>query len=195
LLQIFYKKDFKSSSDEELISGIVSGKEDAFNELYERYSTKMFHYFLRRLNNEQMLAEDFLQELFLKLIHEGNKFNRSQKFSVWFYAVATNMCRNHWRNNSNRERLLEGFSNWMYHEPNINEKLNHKNFYKDFEKEIVNLKIEDKELIILRFEHEMPLKEIAEVLKIPEGTVKSRLFYLLKKLGQQLQMYAPIRNE
>jgi ABC-type transporter Mla subunit MlaD len=53
----------------------------------------------------------------------------------------------------------------MSHEPNLNEKLNHKNFYKDFETEIANLKIEDKELIILRFEHEMPLKEIAEVLK------------------------------
>ena len=96
-MAFFEKHDYKISSDEELMLFISHGKEKAFNELYGRYSRKMLFFFHSKLFKNQEKANDFLQDLFLKIIENPQSFDSSKNFSIWIYTVANNMCKNEYR--------------------------------------------------------------------------------------------------
>ena len=66
----FLKVNFKHSSDEELMLYMTKGKEKAFDELYKRYSKKIVFFFYQRLYQDNEKAQDFLQDLFLKIIEK-----------------------------------------------------------------------------------------------------------------------------
>jgi RNA polymerase sigma-70 factor (ECF subfamily) len=170
---------------------IVKGKEKAFNELYERYSKKLFLFFYQKLNRNNDRAEDLLQDLFLKIINKAETFNRSKKFSSWVYSIAFNMCKNEYRNqvHNNLERLTDD---------NIIEQITHldsieKEDYLLF-KRYLNMaleKLDEKHSLTfsLKYLSNLSIQEISEVMECPEGTVKSRLFYASKKLSATLKRF------
>src|SRR5690606_3276565 len=82
---------------------MANGKEKAFNEIYNRYSKPLFLFFYRRLYQENNKAQDFLQDLFLKLIEKAATFDSSKKFSTWIYTIAYNMCKNEYRAHAQKE--------------------------------------------------------------------------------------------
>lgn len=174
-------------SDEQLIIEIERGNEAAFNLLYERYSTRLFHYFLKLLSNDSNKAEDFLQELFIKVLNKASTFDHTQKASTWLYTIATNMCKNEWRNTENRQRILRQFDAWQYPSATVYERLESQQIAKQLGSLINQLGHEDRLIIQLRFQQELSIREIATILEIPEGTVKSKLFYLLKRLAAELK--------
>lgn len=174
-------------SDEQLIIEIERGNEAAFNLLYERYSTRLFHYFLKLLSNDSNKAEDFLQELFIKVLNKASTFDPTQKASTWLYTIATNMCKNEWRNSENQQRILRQFDAWQYPSTTVYERLESQQIAKQLGSLINQLGHEDRLIIQLRFQQELSIREIATILEIPEGTVKSKLFYLLKRLAAELK--------
>lgn len=174
-------------SDEQLIIEIERGNEAAFNLLYERYSTRLFHYFLKLLSNDSNKAEDFLQELFIKVLNKASTFDPTQKASTWLYTIATNMCKNEWRNSENRQRILRQFDAWQYPSTTVYERLESQQIAKQLGSLINQLGHEERLIIQLRFQQELSIREIATILEIPEGTVKSKLFYLLKRLAAELK--------
>lgn len=174
-------------SDEQLIIEIERGNEAAFNLLYERYSTRLFHYFLKFLGNDFGKAEDFLQELFIKVLNKASSFNPTAKASTWLYTIATNMCKNEWRNIENRQRILRQFEAWEYPAASVFQRLESLQLAKHLSTLINQLEYEERLIIQLRFQQEFSIREIATIMEIPEGTVKSRLFYLLKRLAAELK--------
>ena len=74
---------------------VLQGKEKAFTELYTRYAKPMLYFFYQRLYQDEPKAQDFLQDLFLKIIEKPQLFDRDKKFKTWLYTVATNMCKNY----------------------------------------------------------------------------------------------------
>lgn len=174
---------------------IKAGKEGAFNELYKRYGTKIFRYFFRLLNQDKEKAEDFLQDFFVRIVEQIQRYQANQKVSTWLYAIATNMCRNEWRNKQTREKILLSIKNEKEEQSDSTEKwLDHKMAESAVLTSIEELDESDKELLTLRFQQDLSIKEIAEITGLVEGTVKSRLFYLLKKLGKKLKAYDVIQN-
>lgn len=186
-MSIFQRKSIVAYSDEQLIKEIECGNETAFNLLYERYSTKLFRYFFRLLGNDRAKAEDFLQELFIKVLNNAHAFSAAQKASTWLYTIATNMCKNEWRNTENRQRLLRQFEPWEHQSKNVLDKLQSQHMAKILDKMMSQLEEEEQFVLQLRFQQELSIKEIAAIINIPEGTVKSKLFYLLKRIAKQLK--------
>ncbi len=86
------------------------GDTAAFDELYQRYSQRLLYYFYRMLGGDEDRAQDFLQDLFLKIIEKPNQFVSKQRFSNWIFTVTHNMCKNEYRRLSVRQ-VVENTTN------------------------------------------------------------------------------------
>ncbi|MDP2337905.1 MAG: RNA polymerase sigma factor [Bacteroidota bacterium] len=183
---IFRRKN-RTFSDCELMQQIVSGDQAAFSELYHRYKGRMYYYFYRMLGNSAEQANDFLQELFMKLIEKPESFNPAYSFSTWLYSVANNMCKNEYRRRGIRQEYQEAealepqfdFLNESTLEP---EQVIEKIFAT-----LNSLGKEHRSAFLLRYREGFSIKEVAEILELPDGTVKSRLFYAKKMLAEKLE--------
>lgn len=78
------------------MSRLAAGHDAALNELMERHRERLFHYLVRSLQNEDDAA-DLAQETFVKVYQSRARFDPSQKFSTWLYAIASNLVRDRYR--------------------------------------------------------------------------------------------------
>lgn len=165
---------------------IIKGNKQAFELLYERYFDKLV-WFCRQLVVDKGVAEDVVQEVFMLVIEQPQLYERGKKLSTWLYTIAANKSKNVLRNHANRSRLLqeEIFTTSTIQHNNIDA-----NKLKDELQQLLSACSEkERTLFVLRFEHELPIKEIAEITSMPEGSVKSGLYYLLKKVGEHLKVF------
>lgn len=187
-------QSYTTDTDEQLMDEVVKGNSRAFTEIYDRYSKPMLNYFYKMLWQDHLKAEDFMQELFTKIIQKPHLFNSKLKFKTWIFSIANNMCKNEYR----KQEVRKG-SNHDLHENIVSEGDSNalqkvdQSLFKNRLKEELNLLSEaHKQVFILRFKQGLSLKEIADVLDVSEGTVKSRVFYTLKKLSANLKEFNPI---
>ena len=190
-MKLFGKK-YKQLSDEQLVKLLSKRDEASFNELYARYKDKMYSYFYRMLYQDKDLAADFTQSLFLKVFEKADSFRLDGKFSTWIYSIAGNMCKNEYRRNSRPVPIIflqqQLFDIVQPKGPgNVDEEI----FYKHLQHAINELEPKHKACYVLRFQQELTIKEISESLEVPEGTVKSRIHYALKKLSAKLMQFDP----
>jgi RNA polymerase sigma-70 factor (ECF subfamily) len=184
--------DTGALSDEALVEMMNTGNQLAFATLYDRYSKPLYQLFYAKLKSKEK-AEDFLQNLFMKILKNGKSFNLNKKFSTWIFTIAHNMCKNEYRDLSRK----------MVHDENFNiesiennresriDLLDSSIFSKHLTLALNNLSQNHQSSFILRFKHEFSIKEISEVLECSEGTTKSRIFYTLKKLSIELKQFNP----
>ena len=188
------KKPYTTETDENLMREVIKGDNRAFSEIYDRWSKPMLNYFYKMLWQDREKAEDFMQEIFTKIIHKPQLYNPSRAFKTWIYSVANNMCKNEYR----RAEVRKGTSNSLHdniivHDSSAPDKEHDKNIFNDRLKEELELLSENhKKTFILRFKHDLIIKDISEILETSEGTVKSRIFYTLKKLGKNLKEFSPV---
>ena len=178
-------------TDEELMARLQSGRKDCFELLYERYRVKLYNYLLRLCCSSQR-AEDLLHDSFMKVIEHPGKFNTQLRFSTWIYTVATNLYRNEARNMETHKRLLQSGPTQNSIEHNYEPKhIDRMNFRKELDKFIDGMGDGHKTIFLLRFREELTIPEISKILNIPEGTVKSRLFYMMKQMATAFRAYDP----
>ncbi len=173
---------------------MVAGKKKAFDELYQRYARKMHFFFYKMLRNDTDKADDFLQDLFLKLIEKPQSFNTQLKFSSWLYQVAGNMCRNEYRRLTVRNEIkveAEVMEIHHFENENLNLNLDKQLFIQELNEALDQLEEQQRLICVLRFYEELSVAEISKIVDCPEGTVKSRIFYTLKKLSAQLKAHHP----
>jgi RNA polymerase sigma-70 factor, ECF subfamily len=185
----------KEYSDEQIMLLVQKGRTEALSELYDRYSGKMLNFFYRMLNKDIDNAKDFAQDLFLKIISNPSAFDCSKKFSVWIYTIAGNMCKNEYRRvsvrNEHKNSMIHQYTdNKSY----IEDKIDYKLFKTNLDESLEKIDTNQKEIFLLRFQQELSIKEISEILQCPEGTIKSRLFYTVKILSDRLKVFAPKPN-
>lgn len=173
------------SSDEDLMRAAANGNRTAFEWLYDRYYNRIVLFCRQILNNNQTNAEDVAQEVFMVIIHQPQLFDYNKKFSTWIYTIAKNRCFNLVRNEQHQQQLLQ-----LYYTSKTSTEYHSKTDANTLKQLITKLfkTLTDKEktLFVLRFEQDLSIKEIAELTQIPEGSVKSGLYYLLKKLSTHL---------
>ncbi|WP_417266538.1 RNA polymerase sigma factor [Brumimicrobium sp.] len=196
-MKIFGVK-YKKQSDEQLVKLMSKGDERAFDEIYQRYGSKLAAYFTRKLKHDKEKGEDFMHDLFAKLIDRPELFDPNRSFKTWVYSVANNMCINEYKKMAVRSNTTNGISMDIQisskSQP-IEEQLNEKNFSSDLEKAMSKLEEKHREVFIMRHIDGLSVKEVAEIMEIKPGTVKSRLFYATKKIASVLQMYNPVNEE
>jgi RNA polymerase sigma-70 factor (ECF subfamily) len=105
--------------------------------------------------------------------------------------MANNMCRNEWRDQSNRNTILNKITFESIEHQNFHQKIDQKLLLQKLETEIQQLPELDQTLIAMRYQQELSIAEIAAIIDVPEGTVKSKLFYIMKKLSLKLKVYSP----
>jgi RNA polymerase sigma-70 factor (ECF subfamily) len=174
-------------SDEELMLLLHQGSESAFNVLYKRYNKKLVHFAWSFLNNKEQ-SEDLVQDVFIKMIQNPNLFKHGNNFASWIFTIVKNTCFNVIRNDKKRHELRslhlpQNPSTLSHTQTDYNSlKIKLNELYSNFNQK-------EKLVFVLRFELEMNIKEIAEIAVIPEGSVKSCIFYLLKKIAPHVKEY------
>lgn len=188
------RANYSTIDDELLMVKVAEGDGAAFSEIYDRYSTPLINYFYRMLWRDRERAEDFMQELFTKLIHKPHLYNSERRFKTWMYSIANNMCKNEYRRMEVRKNTSSGLADRedIKDSAVLSDKLADMEIFREkLDDELMELSDNHKVVFELRYREELSIKEIAEVLDCSEGTIKSRLFYTIKKLSGKLQAYNP----
>lgn len=181
-------------SDEELMLRLLKKEREAFSVLYDRYAGEMVNFFYRRLGKDEAKAQDFLHDLFLKLLNNPEKYTPGRTFRPWLYSIAVNMCKNEYRSFRVREDYRLSAFLEISGRFEGSEKMDMKLFEQELTAKLSLLDEPHREVFLLRFREELSISEIAEMMGCPEGTVKSRLFYTLKALSAQLKVFNPLIN-
>lgn len=162
----------------------------AFNELYERYAQRLLGYFIKMFNGDIAKSQDFLQDLFVRIIERKSQFDTDRKFYRWIFTIASNMGKTSFRSSTGL-----AFEDWKDQYQVISnpsgETIDKVAFRKLLRTEIHKLDHHHKVVFILRHLERFSLEEIAEITESNVGTVKSRLFYATKALSKQIKQYAP----
>lgn len=183
--------------DEELIERFQKGDVYAFEQIVNRYKDPLLN-FVYHFLGDKIDAEDVVQETFLRVYRNKHLYRNIAKFSTWIYTIAGNLAKTELRRRK-RRRLFSisqmGFDNKDYDVP---DPLRTADVQVDgdmkeafIRKEIDALPVKFKEVVVLRDIDEFSYEEISDILKIPIGTVKSRVnrgrLRLQKRLGDLLE--------
>ncbi|MBK6832336.1 MAG: RNA polymerase sigma factor [Flavobacteriales bacterium] len=187
-----FSKEYERLGDERLMELVVRGDERAFAALYDRYHGRLLNYFHRMLWHDRERARDMLQDLFTKLANRPSSYDPARPFQTWLFSVANNMCKNAYRH----EEVVRAAAINLRDDPDRVEATNgigvdHELFRGRLDEELDKLEPDHKATFVMRYHEDMAIKEIAAAFGCSEGTVKSRLFYTLKKLAERMKEFDP----
>ena len=189
---ITFWRPYKSISDEELMRLVQCREEKAFNELWQRYMPAMQNFFFRRTGGNQLLTEDLTQDLFLQLWNASAQYQSPQKFRPWLFTIAFNLLRNTYREIDYQAlytaEVVATVEEAQEDDPAL--QIDNERLFEALTKELNQLSAPEQLLFDLRFTDELSIKEIAVILNVPDGTVKSRLHTLILKLRKKIENYA-----
>ncbi len=183
-----FHKPLASLTDDELMT-MVSSKDDdrAYGELYRRHARRLMGFFFRQVGKDEAAAADLVQDAFLRLWTSRKKFGGTG-FRTWLFTISFNLLRNHYRHDEIRKQYELSVSKQhdVAADAHIIEQIDSRDFDIALQRELEKLPSEGRLLFSLRFEEEMTVPQIAEVMAVPEGTIKSRLHALMQTLKQKL---------
>lgn len=185
------RRTYTDKSDEDLMGLLRKKDQRAFEVLYDRYSERMLNYFYKMLWQDKEKAQDFMHDLFAKIIEKPESFDVKRNFKTWFFSIANNMCKNEYRKQGIRSEVHGTVEHDIKGESGdaAPRQVDHNNFNQALSAALDDLDEVKKNTFILRYQDEMSIKEISEVMECSEGTVKSRLFYTLKFLNEKLKVF------
>jgi RNA polymerase sigma-70 factor (ECF subfamily) len=186
------------SDDHADMARLVSGQDAALNDLMARHSERLFHYLIRSLQNENEAA-DLAQETFVRIYQNRAKFNPSQKFSTWLYAIASNLVRDCYRSRARHPQISLNAKNETsdaeFGEQLTDEKLIPSESLQMVEradavrKAVAALPEELRTPLILAEYEEMSQAEIGETLDCSVKAVETRIYRARKQLREALQSH------
>jgi RNA polymerase sigma-70 factor (ECF subfamily) len=168
-------------ADQQLIRMIARGDHNAFTELYNDYSVSIYNYLLR-LIHIQNVAEDLLQETFVAVWKGAGRFHGRSTVKTWLFRIGHNQAVSWLRKEAGNELVDEEHLPPV--EPQIEERLMLEWRTDQLLDALEELSANHRAVIELVFVHEMSYAEVAQVMNCPEGTVKSRMSYALKRLNK-----------
>lgn len=174
--------------DEELMAAVTSGERAALAALVERYHAPLLGYIYRLTGGNRPLAEDLVQETFLSLLRRSG-YQPDRSFRPWLYAVATNLVRDHFRSATVRHTTTDASEDLIDTEdtaPGPEDLAVAADEGRAVARAIGRLGDEFRVVVLLRLYDGLSLREIADTLDLPLGTVKSRLFVGTRRLRDLL---------
>jgi len=166
----------------ELMLLIKGGDRNAFEELYRLYQKPLVNY-LFRLSWNRALAEDLLQEVFLRLWKAAASYEPTAKVSTYVFRIAHNLFLNEAARR--REMVLEGADAELRQDPASD--LARREITSAVKKAVEALPEGEREVLLLAEYSGFKYAEISEILGIPVGTVKSRMFSATQRLKEALK--------
>ncbi len=192
-------------SDEELIAAYRRGREAAFRELYRRYEGRLA-YFIRRKTGVHERVPDILQEVWIRVSRHLHRFDADKRFSTWVYTIAANLCKNELRNRS-RSRMIPMRQMEPQSEGNSSpvefpdsrmapDRLFQKRQLQDLVEDTVRqLPVHQERVFRLRELKGRSYREVAEILGLNLGTVKSRLHRARTAFAESIRSGGKVESE
>jgi RNA polymerase sigma-70 factor (ECF subfamily) len=179
------REQLRQVEDSAVVSAFLAGEERAFQELVDRYQTRLLNFIYRTIGDRER-AEDLVQEVFIRVYRHLHRFDRSKKFSTWIYTIASNLAKNELRNRSRNPLVLFQAirKNWQDDDRPLQfedttsrpDDLYRKRHLRDLvEQSVERLPEHHREVFVLRELEGKSYEEIAEITSCNLGTVKSRL--------------------
>ena len=154
------------------IERLKEGDSEAIDEMVEEYKGPLFAFIMRMVNNHAV-AEDIFQETWLRVIRHIKSFRGESKLSTWLFQIALNLCRNAERRKGRWLHVpIEEQNESLSYEPGLDAERVLK--AQQVRKIVAELPSKMREVIVLRYFHDLSEQEIAHVVGCPVGTVKSR---------------------
>ena len=192
-----------SASDHEVVQRARAGHEDAYRELLRRYQRPVFSLVYRMVRDRE-LAEDLAQETFVKVLNALDSYRPEFKFSSWIFKIANNAAIDHLRRRQLDTLSLDGAPHATTPErveatalqvagggESPLDELQARELGSAIEQAIGRLRPEYQACIILRHIEDRPYEEIAEILDLPLGTVKT---YIHRARAELKDALGPLRE-
>jgi RNA polymerase sigma-70 factor, ECF subfamily len=186
--------------DEMLMLRYQQGERAAFAQLVRRYQGPLFNFALRQVRVPQV-AEDVVQETFVRVVQNAADFKHEARFTTWVYTITRNLCIDHLRKRALRkhpsldeQKGQEGDGPTLGEQTadpraSVEREATGTELKERIARAVDTLPDEQREVFLMRELANLPFKEIAEITKVPENTVKSRMRYALERLQEALSEY------
>ena len=176
----------QSTSDEVLIGRIATGDRLAMQVLFARHHVRVYRFVLRLVRTETV-AEDLISEVFLDVWRQAGRFEGRSAVSTWLLAIARFKALSALRRRPDEE--LDEETAQAIEDPSDDPGvvLEKKDKSAAIRKCLEKLSAEHREIIDLVYYHEKSVEEVAQIVGIPENTVKTRMFYARKRLAELLK--------
>lgn len=188
-------------TDEALLARYRRGETDAFRSLVRRHQRALYNFALRQVRVPSV-AEDIVQDVFVRIVQNAESFKEESRFSTWAYTIARNLCIDHLRKRVHRRHAsLDAPSNSGGNDDGEGAPLAEKiagptmgadrsaigkQLQTHIRAAVEALPEDQREVFLMRQVSELPFKEIAEIVGVSENTVKSRMRYALERLQAAL---------
>jgi RNA polymerase sigma-70 factor (ECF subfamily) len=175
-----------TTSDEALIARIAGGDRLAMQVLFARHQVRVYRFVLRLVRNEAT-AEDLISEVFLEIWRQAGKFEGRSAVTTWMLGIARFKALSVLRRRQEEELDEETAERIEDHSDDPETVLAKKDKGEVLRQCLTKLSAEHREVIDLVYYHEKSVEEAAQIVGIPEATVKTRMFYARKKLSELLK--------
>ncbi len=191
-------------TDEEMLADYLDGDVAAFRALLERYHDPLLR-FLIRLTGGRATAEDVFQDTFLQIHQSAGGFDGTKRFKPWLFTIAANKGRDALRRKNRRPTVSlsagidagsdRSFVDLMLIDmPDVSDRMNREELAAAVQRAVDHLSPRLKEILLLSYFQKMGYQQIAEVLGIPLGTVKSRLHAAVASFAKAWQAEAKLSD-
>ncbi len=192
-------KSFTDVSDQQVVVFAQEGREDAYRELIRRYERPVYSLIYRMVRDNET-SEDLAQETFIKVLNNIDRYRPEFKFSSWLFKIANNITIDHLRRRQLDTVSIEGAPDAVTGErmrataiavasggESPLEELESRELGAAIEEAIAKLRPEYRACIILRHVEDYSYDEIAEIVKLPLGTVKTYIHRARQELREHLE--------
>jgi RNA polymerase sigma-70 factor, ECF subfamily len=193
-------RDPKDPPDETLMLRYQQGDRSAFAVLVRRHQQPLYNFALRQVRVPQV-AEDVVQETFVRVVQNAQDFKHEARFTTWVYTITRNLCIDQLRKRALRKhpsldesRGEEGDGPTLGEQTadpraSVEREATGTELKERIARAVDKLPDEQREVFLMREISNLPFKEIAEITGVPENTVKSRMRYALERLQEALAEY------
>ena len=157
--------------------------------LYDRYARRLQGFFYRQLGGDTQAAADATHDTFLRAFEAQQRFQTDGNEAAWLFTIAYNLLRNGYRHRAYETDYLAQLDRQPMEEQQIELRLDQQTLLAALGKVLDGLSPPLRLLFSLRHEEELTVPQVAEILQIPEGTVKSRLHKTMTIIRKQLKEY------
>jgi RNA polymerase sigma-70 factor (ECF subfamily) len=176
----------QTTSDEVLIGRIAGGDRLAMQVLFARHHVRVYRFVLR-LVSDPTIAEDMISEVFLDVWRQAGRFEARSAVSTWLLAIARFKALSALRKRTDDELDDETAEAIPDTADTPEEAVQKKDKSEILRECLKSLSPEHREIVDLVYYHEKSVEEVAEIVGIPENTVKTRMFYARKRLSELLK--------
>jgi RNA polymerase sigma-70 factor, ECF subfamily len=171
------------TSDEALVQSIAGGDKKALQLLFARHNVRVFRFIVRFLGDEST-AEDLVSEVFFDVWRQADRFESRSQVSTWLMAIARNKALSVLRRRTTEE-LDEEVAEFIEDPADNPEVTMHKTQRNAILQDcLAQLSPAHREIVDLVYYHEKSIDEVAEIIGVPQNTVKTRMFYARKRIAE-----------